>query len=357
LNSGSAYSGSGRNLFDIPESALAFKLNRIFSGSATASISPDRGFEVNVFSTISGSFIVSSSARVVQESDIDTVFIVTNDGSGFYNISNALVSGSNPTLTLVRNVNYTFNVNAAGHPFWINETSGTGTGNSYDYWVTNNGEDVGSVTFLVSGSAPDTLYYNCQLHSSMAGTINVVDALYVAAEIKLIGETKVEGNLTASMYSGSGRGLFDIPQSAISGDTVRIASGSVTASVSPNFGFRVASFESGSDFSGSIRIDSSSFIYSEGTFLRNIPRSALTEDALISTEIKSGSITASVAPDYGFKVITPFTSSIDTEFFSTQIGSQFTGSVDISGSLFVNDMSGGLFIGSSSFIYGEGQYL
>ncbi|NBU98527.1 MAG: hypothetical protein EBS19_10025, partial [Spirochaetia bacterium] len=47
------------------------------------------------------------------------------------------------------------------------------------------------------------------------------------------------------------------------------------------------------DFSGSIRIDSSSFIYSEGTFLRNIPRNALTEEALISTEIKSGSVTAS----------------------------------------------------------------
>jgi hypothetical protein len=90
------------------------------------------------------------------------------------------------------------------------------------------------------------------------------------------------------MFSGSGKGLFDIPQSAISGDTVRIASGSVTASVSPNFGFRVASFVNGSDFSGSIRIDSSSFIYSVGTYLREIPRAALTEDALVSSEIKSG---------------------------------------------------------------------
>jgi hypothetical protein len=36
--------------------------------------------------------------------------------------------------------------------------------------------------------------------------------------------------------------------------------------------------------------------------------------------------------------------------FTASIASQFTGSVDISGSLFINDVSGGLFIESSSFI-------
>jgi len=79
------------------------------------------------------------------------------------------------------------------------------------------------------------------------------------------------------------------------------------------------------DVSGGLFIESSSFIYAVGTHLRNIPRSALTDDALISTEIKSGSVTASVSPDFGFKVITPFTGS--------QIGSQFTGSIDVSGSV------------------------
>jgi len=197
VETGSFFSGSGAGLSDIPESALSFKINRIASGSVTASISPDYGLRVNTFSTISGSFIASSSARPIPNYEIDTTFIVTNEGSGLYNISNRLVSGSNPTLTLVRNVNYTFSVNASGHPFWIKTVNSTGTENNYGSWVMNNGDDVGNITFLVSGSAPDTLYYNCQLHSSMAGTINVVDALYVPAEIKLIGETKVIGNVTA----------------------------------------------------------------------------------------------------------------------------------------------------------------
>jgi hypothetical protein len=110
------------------------------------------------------------------------------------------------------------------------------------------------------------------------------------------------GSVSASVFSGSGAGLTDIPFSALSEELKRIASGSVTASVSPNFGFIVESFESGSSFSGSVLIDSSSFIFSEGTYLRNIPRSALTQDPLLSVEIKSGSVTASVSPDEGFKV-------------------------------------------------------
>jgi hypothetical protein len=51
----------------------------------------------------------------------------------------------------------------------------------------------------------------------------------------------------------------------------------------------------------------------------------LTPDALISTEIKSGSVTASVSPEFGFVV-----TSVDS-------GSQFTGSVDITGSLVVSN--------------------
>jgi hypothetical protein len=88
----------------------------------------------------------------------------------------------------------------------------------------------------------------------MAGTINLVNSINIPAEIKLIGETKVIGNVTASMFTGSGAGLFDIPLSALSREVFRIASGSVTASVSPNRGLVVDSFQSGSNFSGSVQI-------------------------------------------------------------------------------------------------------
>jgi plastocyanin len=93
--------------------------------------------------------------------------------SGF---SNYLINGqSDPTLTLTEGQTYTFNVNASGHPFWIKTVSSTGTGNSYNSGVTNNGTDNGTITFVVPYDAPSTLYYNCQFHSSMAGIINVID--------------------------------------------------------------------------------------------------------------------------------------------------------------------------------------
>jgi hypothetical protein len=95
---------------------------------------------------------------------------VTNSGASAYTINGA----SNPTLTLVRNQTYFFTVNASGHPFWIKTAATTGTGDQYNTGVTNNGDDVGGITFTVPAGAPNTLYYICQLHSSMQGTINII---------------------------------------------------------------------------------------------------------------------------------------------------------------------------------------
>lgn len=100
-----------------------------------------------------------------------SVFNVTNSGIGNYVINGA----SNPTLTVVKGQTYTFNINASGHPFLIKTTRTTGTANQYDDGVTNNGTDNGAITFTVSMNAPSILYYNCQYHSSMNGTINVIE--------------------------------------------------------------------------------------------------------------------------------------------------------------------------------------
>jgi len=101
---------------------------------------------------------------------LPTVFNVTNNGSGNYVINGV----SNPTLDLAAGTTYTFNINAVGHPFWIKTVSSIGTGNAYNTGVTNNGTDNGTITFTVPYNAPTSLYYNCQYHSSMAGSINVV---------------------------------------------------------------------------------------------------------------------------------------------------------------------------------------
>jgi hypothetical protein len=99
-------------------------------------------------------------------------YTVINSGASDY-----LIDGvSDPTITLIRGSTYTFTVNASGHPFWIKTSQVTGTGSAYSTGVTNNGTQSGTVTFVVPNDAPDTLYYICQFHGSMSGTINIINA-------------------------------------------------------------------------------------------------------------------------------------------------------------------------------------
>jgi hypothetical protein len=95
---------------------------------------------------------------------------VTNTGSGSYNIDGT----AGKSLTVVRGQTYFFTVNTTGHPFWIKTAQVTGTASSYDTGVTGNGTQVGLISWTVDATAPNTLYYICQLHSSMTGTITVI---------------------------------------------------------------------------------------------------------------------------------------------------------------------------------------
>jgi hypothetical protein len=94
---------------------------------------------------------------------------VTNSGFSSYTINGA----SNPTISFIRGHRYIINVNAPGHPFWIQTVSGAySSENEYNTGVTNNGTDVGTIIVEVPFDAPQ-LYYVCQFHSSMAGSITV----------------------------------------------------------------------------------------------------------------------------------------------------------------------------------------
>lgn len=109
-------------------------------------------------------------------------FYVGNNGSSHYTFSapghvwfdSDIGVENDPTLYLRRGEIYQFQISASGHPFWIKTSPGTGTGNAYTTGITNNGTQNGLIEFRVRMSAPSTLYYNCQYHSAMAGTINIV---------------------------------------------------------------------------------------------------------------------------------------------------------------------------------------
>ena len=103
----------------------------------------------------------------------DRVFEVTNQGATAYLFE--FTAEANPTLTLIRGNSYEFNINAPGHPFIIKSIQGTGTENAYNNGVTNNGAATGAITFEVPLDAPNTLFYNCEFHGSMTGTINIIN--------------------------------------------------------------------------------------------------------------------------------------------------------------------------------------
>ena len=87
-------------------------------------------------------------------------------------------SADNSTIYLARGQTYEFNLNASGHPFQIQTTSGGyNAGNVYTTGVTNAGAAVGVIKFEVPFSAPNTLYYVCQNHSNMAGTIVIYPSI------------------------------------------------------------------------------------------------------------------------------------------------------------------------------------
>ena len=99
---------------------------------------------------------------------------VGNNGFAHYTFTGpgGLSSAEDPTIYLVRGQTYEFNLNASGHPFHIQTTSGGyNAGNLYTTGVTNPGAAVGVIKFAVPFAAPNTLYYVCQNHSNMAGTI------------------------------------------------------------------------------------------------------------------------------------------------------------------------------------------
>jgi hypothetical protein len=83
----------------------------------------------------------------------------------------------NPPLQLLRGRTYTFStsgVTGSIHSFYINTISTTDALHQYTDGITGLNHTMDSTfTFVVPQTAPDTLFYNCGVHSSMSGMINI----------------------------------------------------------------------------------------------------------------------------------------------------------------------------------------
>jgi hypothetical protein len=108
-----------------------------------------------------------------------TDYYVTNNGSGSY-----VVNGiNNGRIDFEKGKRYRIFVYAPGHPFWIQTVSGGYSEvNVYTQGVTGAGTQDGSIIVELPQNAPNNLYYACQFHSSMAGSIYVQEANHLASK-------------------------------------------------------------------------------------------------------------------------------------------------------------------------------
>ena len=109
-----------------------------------------------------------------------TVSYTVASGSGVYTFSGTR-SGDNPEIgPLRRGGTYTFDLTATGHPFYLTTDNGTNyvSGSyvgEYTTGVTGSRNETGQLIITVDANAPDTLYYQCGIHSAMRGTIQIKD--------------------------------------------------------------------------------------------------------------------------------------------------------------------------------------
>ena len=116
-----------------------------------------------------------NKAGMVLESGAVSYFTVTVNGSTKFVIDGT----QQPTITLYRGVTYRFDQSDSSngsHPFRISTTAegsqySSGSSSSYNG---SNGSSGAYRQFIVPTNAPDTMYYNCSIHSGMGGTINIL---------------------------------------------------------------------------------------------------------------------------------------------------------------------------------------
>ena len=118
------------------------------------------------------------SSRAIE----DTLrYVLGASGTNHYTFTGKGLNGAvnDPTIYLVRGQTYIFENRSGGHPFYIKTSiANGGTNDAYNTGVTNNGGGNGTeIVFTVPHDAPDTLYYQCSSHSSMAGEFKIAGSV------------------------------------------------------------------------------------------------------------------------------------------------------------------------------------
>ena len=102
---------------------------------------------------------------------------ITNSGASAYLFNsasdrNGTVSGANPDVVIDKGDTINWTINASGHPFYIKDVQGTGTGNATAN-VTGQGATNGAITY--APGVDGRKYYQCSSHNDMHGNIFICD--------------------------------------------------------------------------------------------------------------------------------------------------------------------------------------
>ena len=159
-----------------------------------------------------------------------TTINITNSGSGAYSINGS----NNAEIVLTRGNTYYLQIDANGHPFWIQTVPGAYNPGYYgnniysSSGLTNNGTQSGTITFLVPNDAPDFLYYACQYHSSMQGTIRILNPENRS------NPTLTNFTISNQTYSNEGTFTFNAPSTNSTGAFSYTSSNTSIATVNGN---------------------------------------------------------------------------------------------------------------------------
>ena len=177
-----AVSSSFSNTSSLANTA-SYVLNSVSSSFASTS-----SYSLNsVSSSYSNVANSATSASYALTSSFALSGVAGNEGGGLFTVTSAGFnyniagySGSFPTITVVRNQLYYFNVSgvSASHPFALRLSSG----NTSAVPGTTNNDPVNGlantstlIIYRVPNDAPNSIVYQCVIHSGMIGTINIVD--------------------------------------------------------------------------------------------------------------------------------------------------------------------------------------
>jgi hypothetical protein len=291
-----SFSGSGANLFGIPASGITgLNLSQISSGSVSASISPNLGLLINTSvsaSSFTGSFTGSLVGIATSASFAYTASSAVNASASLIAVSASYAATASYLLGYISPFPFTGSAQITG------SLGVTGSINS-----TGNITAVGTITAqtLVVQTITSSIEYSSG--SNIFGS-QLTNTQTFTGSVNITGSAV---NLKDGTFSGSGANLFGIPATGITGlNLSQIASGSASASISPNNGLVVntnTKISGSAQITGSLGVTGSfSVSGSTGTLFSSNADTLLISGSLIvtgSTQITgslsvSGSITGSL---------------------------------------------------------------